>query len=179
LEGLDPSGQALRAAARFGLVAAAGELATAFGITGWEPHEAERAALSCFRAWIDARGGAGNMEETALLKQIRQFFEVNGEARFSPWSRVTDDHAPRTSNRAGFVRKDATSDVLTYYVLPEVFRSEMCDGFDYREAERVLIAHKWISIDKDERAASKVRLPGYGKGKPTRCYVMPLDKMEG
>ncbi len=35
LEGLKPSGQVRRVAARFGLVAVAGELATEYGITGW------------------------------------------------------------------------------------------------------------------------------------------------
>jgi uncharacterized protein (DUF927 family) len=43
-------GQVLRVAGRFALIAAAGELATAFGITGWPDGEAERAAAVCFRA---------------------------------------------------------------------------------------------------------------------------------
>ena len=41
-------GQIRRVAQRFAIVAAAGELATAFGLTGWEPEEAERAAKAVF-----------------------------------------------------------------------------------------------------------------------------------
>ena len=44
------SGQAHRAAARFGLAAAAGELATAMGITGWPDGTAPTAARVCLSA---------------------------------------------------------------------------------------------------------------------------------
>jgi len=170
------SGQARRAAARFGLVVAAGEIATRWGLTGWPVGEAERAAARCFGDWLKARGGAGNLEVTTLLQQVRKFFELHGESRFSPWVRATDDHAPRTSNRAGFVRKeDDLDDALTYYVLPEVFRVEVVAGHDYREAERILLERGWIKPDTDKRATRKVRLPGYAK--PTRCYVLPLSQL--
>jgi len=175
----DAGGQARRAGSRFALVAAAGEIATACGITGWSAGEADRAAHVCFKAWLDGRGGAGNAEVTALLRQVRQFFEIHGEARFSPWERAMDDHAPRTSNRAGFVRRDVTADTLTYFVLPEVFRNEICSGFDYRDAQKILLEHGWLKPEPPtekqpkERPTRKERLPGYGK--PTRCYVIPLS----
>ena len=44
------SGQAHRAALRFGLAAAAGELATALGITGWPDGTATTAARVCLNA---------------------------------------------------------------------------------------------------------------------------------
>lgn len=171
----DAGGQARRVGSRFALVAAAGEIATACGITGWPAGEAERAARVCFDAWIDGRGGAGNSEVTALLRQVRQFFEIHGEARFSPWDRALDDHAPRTSNRAGFVRRDVTSNSLTYYVTVEVFRQEICKGFDYRDAQKILHEHGWITCTegKEFRHTRKERLPGYGK--PIQCYVVPLS----
>jgi putative DNA primase/helicase len=49
-------GQVERVGARFALVGAAGELATAAGLTGWPVGEAERAARECFNAWLAARG---------------------------------------------------------------------------------------------------------------------------
>lgn len=54
------SEQVSRVASRFALVAAAGEMATDFGITGWEKGEAYQAAIACFNAWLDGRGGIGN-----------------------------------------------------------------------------------------------------------------------
>ncbi|MGZ8262067.1 MAG: hypothetical protein ACXWTU_03785 [Methylotenera sp.] len=61
----DAGGQSSRAASRFALVAAAGELATPWGITGWEQGEAIKAAEICFKAWIERRGGTGNQEAEA------------------------------------------------------------------------------------------------------------------
>jgi putative DNA primase/helicase len=45
-----------RVANRFALVAAAGELAMYFGVTGWEPGEATEAAVTCFASWRLLRG---------------------------------------------------------------------------------------------------------------------------
>lgn len=168
----EASGQVQRVASRFGLVAVAGELATAYGLTGWQPHEAEHAAHACFNAWLEARGGAGDQEEASLLRQVRHFFEAHGEARFTPWERAErqDDHAPRTSNRAGFVRRMGSDGALTWYVLPEVFRAEICEGFDYRWAEKALLRAHMIKAGNDGRGEQrKETLPGF-KGR-VRCYV--------
>lgn len=66
------SGQVFRAADRFALIAAAGELATSFGITGWQTGDAEQAAGVCFDAWVDRRGGIDNHEANAILEQVRE-----------------------------------------------------------------------------------------------------------
>ena len=52
----DATGQVHRVCQCFALVAAAGELATEFGITGWPQGEAERAAARCFSDWLLQRG---------------------------------------------------------------------------------------------------------------------------
>lgn len=174
----DAGGQARRAAARFTLVAVAGEFAAVCGIVPWQKGEAKRAAARRFADWVAGRGGAGNAEIHALLRQVRVFFELHGESRFTPWNRAEDDHAPRTSNRAGFVKigSDESPLATTYYVLPEVFRGELCAGHDHRDAEKVLVARGWIKPGSDGRATRAERLPGYGK--PTRCYVIPTTGME-
>ncbi|MCP9760732.1 DUF927 domain-containing protein, partial [Aquitalea sp. S1-19] len=51
----DATGQVVRAAGRFALVAVAGELATAYGLTGWQPGEAMHAAVRLFKEWLAAR----------------------------------------------------------------------------------------------------------------------------
>ena len=53
----DTDGQVSRVAARFGLVAAAGELATALKIPPWARGGATAAIATRFRAWLDARRG--------------------------------------------------------------------------------------------------------------------------
>ena len=97
------SGQVQRVGRRFALIAAAGELATEAGITGWPAGEATDAARRCFNAWIEARpGGIGMSEEAQMLRQMRGWFGLHGEARFTHWNRADDDHAPKTMNRAGW-----------------------------------------------------------------------------
>ncbi len=179
LADLEPAGQVLRVAARFGLVAVAGELATSFGITGWDQGEALKAAETCFRGWLDARGGVGSAELTDLLGQVAQFFELHGEARFTPWDRADrgDSHMPRTSNRAGFVR-ELEGGGLQWYVLPETFQKEVLAGFDRRDAIPVLLRSGFLVPgpgDNDgARSTQKVRLPGFRH--PQRVYLIDLDR---
>ncbi len=96
-----PSGQVRRVAARFGLVAVAGEMATNEGITGWAPGAANAAAARCFADWLEAREGAGSAEHRDLLRQVRLFFEQHGN-RFRWKNRAMDDHAPEVPKACGF-----------------------------------------------------------------------------
>lgn len=192
-------GQVSRVAARFALVGLAGEMATAQGITGWEAGEAIRAARTCFDTWLAGRGGSGNVEHVAILRQVSAFFQAHGNARFTPWHRATDDHAPNTLNRAGLRKlltedgdainsyedrhrkfgeaihpKDSEMMEQEYYVLPEVFRNEICKGFDPNLVARLLVKKGLLIPENDGTkpgekfgASRKERLPGIGLH---RCY---------
>jgi len=161
----DAAGQVARVARRFALVAVAGELATASGLTGWGTGEALTATKTCFAAWLEAFGGTGSREERAFFAQARAFFEAHGASRFAA---TTDDAEPRVVNRAGFYRDRHTGE-REFLVLPEVFRREICAGFDSRAATRWLKEHGWLLPGADGKAAQKPRLKGLG---PTRCYVI-------
>lgn len=162
----DAEGQSSRAALRFALVGAAGEIASAWGITGWQLGEASEAAANCFNAWLAQRGGAGNQEQVAMRAQVRQFLELHGNARFEEWDRATDDHAPKTVNRAGFRRIDPATEETEYFILREVFRGEVCKGFDYKVVCRVLDALGCLVME-GKSFTRKERLPGLGN---TNCY---------
>ena len=85
-------GQVSRVARRFGLIAAAGELAAGLGILPWPEGEAERAAARCFGDWLQARGGTGSAELRDGIAQVRAFLEAHGSSRFEPaW--IRQDHA--------------------------------------------------------------------------------------
>jgi len=161
------SGQVHRVARRFAVVGAAGELATAAGLTGWPTGEAERAARRCFQDWLESRGGLGNSEDRQMLAQVRRFLELHGEGRFSDWNRADDDHAPRTLSRAGYRRatKDAAGGVesWSYFVLPEVFRVEIAAGFDPKAVLRVLRDRDHLVPDKGRPFDCTARLPGLGR----------------
>ncbi|WP_020168049.1 MULTISPECIES: DUF927 domain-containing protein [Methylotenera] len=184
----DSGGQASRAALRFALIAAAGEIATVWGITGWASGEAIQSADTCFKAWLHQRGGTGNAEERAMLAQVQRFFEQHGESRFADWDRPASDtsqHAPKTLNKAGYrkhidAKDDAGEPIYTgetyaqgdekkahdteYYVFTETFRSEICAGYDYKVVQKLLDKHGALVRPKTGKAYTRnERLPGEGK----------------
>ena len=93
------SGQVERVARRFGLLAAAGELATEYGFTGWREGDAIKSLGACFQAWLEDYG-TGSREDAALLAQVRQFLETHGASRFQS----VDAESATVYNRAGFWR---------------------------------------------------------------------------
>lgn len=161
------SGEVRRVADRFALIAAAGELATGFGLTGWDEGESRRAIGTCFAAWLEARGTAGDAERVAVLAQVRGFLEAHGEARFTNWY-STDVDRVRTFSRAGF-RKDSPGEGPTYYVEREAFRAEVCSGFDYRMVVHALVETGALRTGGDREYTRKERLPD---GRNARVYVI-------
>jgi len=171
LAGDHADGQVRRVADRFALIAAAGELATAYGLTGWQPEEAENAIRQCFAAWLVGRGTKGAAEPAAMLAQVRAFLEAHGESRFTAWSA---DSGARTVNRAGYRRH--TDNGPEYYVEREAFRRELAAGFDPQQVARALIAAGALIPGGDGRADNKVRLPD---GRNTRVYRIGPALWEG
>jgi putative DNA primase/helicase len=189
------AGQTARVAARFALVAAAGELATRAGITGWPAGEAERAAHALFRAWAAARGTRGDAEALAALRQVAGLLGQHAESFFPWWHRGADDRRPNAPKRWGLRRlvdelgnepdsqaeRDATygEGAITeeqgkkiaakFYVLVSSWRDELCQGFDPRYVAAVLHRSGYLVPGPDKRLDRKERLPGIG---PARCYVV-------
>lgn len=157
------SGQARRVAGRFSLIAAGGELASAWGVTGWPPGEAIQAAITCFKAWLQGFGGESNKEERLMIEQVRHFLELHGEGRFTDCDRANadDSHAPKTLNRVGFREKNPEGE-LEYFFLPEIFKMEVCQGFDHRAVARLLIDKGCMKPGDGRNLATKKRLPGCG-----------------
>jgi len=156
------SGQVSRVCDRFALIYAAGEIATHYEITGWDDGEAYQAASICFNEWLEHRGGSGNQEERSTLAQIKNFFELHGNSRFSDW----DDINPLTQNRAGLRKREGGG--VTFYVLPEAFRTQICAGLEPRLVTKILINAQWINCDSNGKSSRRETLPGIGR---TRCYV--------
>ncbi|PKO89471.1 MAG: hypothetical protein CVU18_03980 [Betaproteobacteria bacterium HGW-Betaproteobacteria-12] len=176
----DASGQARRVADRFALVAMGGELATKWGLTGWEPGAALAAAGTCYRAWLAGRGGEGNQEETNMLNQVREFFERHGDGAFDLWHRVGDDRSPRTADAAGlrrWLQPDGTpiakagqieegsngAEFQTeFFVFEGPWKNRVCKGLDYR-AVNALLSKLGILRHNKGRFQSRLQIPGKGK----------------
>lgn len=166
----DADGQVRRVAERFALVAAAGELATAWGVVPWDAGEASRGAATCLRAWLDARGGSGPAEMAAALAQVRAFFASHGSSRFEPLNPETkrdgSERVQRTPNRAGWWRDDSDGR-REYWVLPNVYREEMARSAQPKALAAELIARGWLLPDAAGKASQSKNVPGHR----TRVYV--------
>nr|WP_249177181.1 DUF927 domain-containing protein [Burkholderia ambifaria] len=188
-------GQVARVAQRFALVGAAGELATEAGVTGWNEGASMVAAEAVFKSWLTLRGSHGNAETIAMLRQVRAFFEAHGDARFIWMQRSTDDRRANVMHRAGYKRlvkggrsvntnqeymsefgeqisdADAEQTEMEFFVLPEVFREEVCRGFDHRAVARTLIECNVLMTTGNGRPDMQIRVPGLGR---IRAYhVLP------
>lgn len=147
------SGQVVRVARRFGLVAAAGELATQYGVTGWEPGEADRCAAACFASWLEGFG-AGTHEDRGGVDQVLAFVEKHGSSRFEK----KDGTGEKVYNRAGFY--EVLDGTPQYHILPEAFK-EMVAGFDPKRVALALAAKGLLRRGSDKLQRQE-RLPGLG-----------------
>jgi putative DNA primase/helicase len=185
------------------LVGIAGELATHYGITGWEKGEALEAAKVCFTDWLASRGGFGDVELDILRQLLPNFIGTHGSSRFIWWHRANDDHGANINNRAGFKRflnkdgKAITSPTnfhqsysgitnqdesehgeVEYFILPEVFQQEICKGVDYRKVAKLYVdlgvIIPCVSGGKMQSATRTERLPTLGIA---RCYKIAPNFM--
>jgi uncharacterized protein (DUF927 family) len=149
---VDASGQVARVANRFGLVAAAGEIAAHAGILPWPTGEAARAASACFKAWRGNRAaGDGTGEEARSVEAVRKFIATYGDSRFTTINGSADTTTDlldlkigppdsvvqRTPlQRAGYRKRDA--DGWLYLIDTGVWKEEVCAGLNATEVARVL-----------------------------------------
>lgn len=164
--------QVRRVLNRFAMVAAGGEMATHYGMTGWEVGEAGQAALKCFQSWLGGlKSAKHSREEMQAIDQVKGFIERFGESRFSDLGRVKDDHAPRTLDRAGYRGEETGGDLeYVYYILPETFKSEVCKGLNYKLAINALKKHGFLKHQSD-RNTWKTPTEVETGGRPS-CYAV-------
>ncbi|MEN6532509.1 MAG: DUF927 domain-containing protein [Bryobacteraceae bacterium] len=153
----DDSGEVWRVAETFGLIAAAGELATQLGITGWKPGEAQCAAEVCFRSWIDERGGTGARDIEQGIRAVRAFIGKHGGSRFQ---KVGHQEPERIVNRAGF--KEAKGNAHTYYILSDVWKDEVCVGFESKEVAKAMAARGFLARERGRHLSIRKTMPELG-----------------
>ena len=139
----DANSQVSRAINRFAIIAAGGELATYFKITGWEVGEAYRGVKACFDNWqFNLISTTESHEETTAIKLVRAFLSKHGEDRFKDLKRASDTHAPKTINLAGW--KQEKEDETFFHFSVDAFENEVCKGRDTRLVLRTLNKHGYL-----------------------------------
>ena len=158
-------GQVRRCLARFGLVAAGGEIAIKLGILPWPKGEAMKAARICFEVWLDNRGTTQAMEIENGINQVRQFIQEHGTSRFQIWEDGSDQ---KIYNRAGFSKKTCAG--IEYYIFPQVFVNEVCRGFDSTMLAKIMAEKGYLKPRNDGKLQYSIRLPGFRVVKS--CYFV-------
>lgn len=158
-------GQFQRVAARFAILALAGELATAYGVTGWPKGEAIQAAAVGLRLWLGMRDGKiEDAEGPQVIGQVVEFIDRHGDSRFSD---ADADSAPPVRDRAGFWRDRDLERVFLFF------------GSGLKEA---LKGHDFVrALDHLDRAGmlktrnKNERIKAIG-GSTKKCYaIIQLD----
>lgn len=98
--GVEKDSDACRVADRFALIAAAGELATEFGITGWVNRVALEGVKRCFYAWYSNHGGS-NRAKADFLKKLHLFLS-NHYHEFTCYSEIYG----KASENEFFIKRD-------------------------------------------------------------------------
>lgn len=154
-------GQVQRVMMRFGIAALAGELATLFGLTGWEKGHATAAAQELFLDWFDARDGATKTDILEVLGRVKNFWvrEADGFQSLGTTTR---------SPRYGW------KDDAWLYVSPDAWRL-MHPGLDPVEPAKLL---KAVGLLKTQKGGSLQFKMGRGVVDRPRVYAVRLSEIE-
>lgn len=178
------SGQIARAVARFGAVAAAGEIAAALEVVPWPAGMAQRAALDLFEQWAEGFGRSGAREERQVLETVRNALLMNRSA-FGTVPRErradeADEGGTVASTREGEARALKEWGYLhaigakPHYLISEPGWADILKGFDLRFAADVLLNRGLMLRGDGGRRTRKQRISGQG----VRFYTVSADILE-
>ena len=173
----DADAQARDVARRFALVAAAGEMATAWGILPWPEGEATRAAEAVMRAWLTTRGGAGAAEDAEALERVRRFIAAYGDSRFPeslPDGGEVEDTGRAPPIRAGFRKTLAGEDCYLFF--PEIWAGEMFVGADAINGAKALNRAGYLIPGEAGKLQRNERVPDSKRA--VRFYAVRAAIME-
>jgi putative DNA primase/helicase len=173
----DVVGQVRRVAGKFAVIAAAGKLATEWGITGWEADHVLEAVGKVFSDWLTNRSHSGSQEDFSIISQIRGYLHLYGDSRFiashydNTGKLIIDCFSRPIIRRDGYkVTKDTGNE---YYILPGAFR-EICKGMNMATTLKFLDDNGYIVKAPDGRKQPQKRLPNIGQ---TRVYHLTAKIM--
>ncbi len=152
----DSAPQVKRAARRFGLLGAVGEIAIDKNVLPWSEGSAIQAAKTCFQSWKEQRGGdSENTEEKQAIELVKNFIDKYGSSRFQNIKKEDE----KIHNRAGF--KTVENGYMKYFIFPHSMK-EICNGLNSDTVAKKLNKHGMLETEKDKYQSRK-SLPGLGR----------------
>ena len=164
-------GQIDRAAQRLGLIAVAGELATALRVTPWQAGAVRAAAAWALEQWIEGRGGTAPAEARQAIETVRLAIEQHGEARFEA---IGEGDARPVNNRLGWRKGEGGE--REWWIPPQVWKAEICAGLDPSFVAKVLAERGFLRTQGGPGFQCKVNLGGNQRA---WAYVLTAGIMDG
>ncbi len=159
--------QEKRAAGKFALVALAGELATEYGVTGWNKGAALSAAVECFMQWRNHRG-AGATEDRVILESIRGFIDRFGDSRFTL---INDNSAVHTAaGRAGYYV--GCGNERAYLFNAHGLKEAAGVGYDIKRIIETLTKANWLTRGSKGEPTTQYKI----SGKNNRFYSVTVPE---
>jgi putative DNA primase/helicase len=154
------SAEVRRGCHRFAVIAAAGELATLLGLTGWRDGDAMAACEVCFDAWIQARGGPGEFDNTRILRAIVHYLQSHPPAHAIEGQALTGSYYVQNG----------------LYLIPrEVLHADVCPGIDRAQVYRALREKNLLVSDAD-RSDKQVRMGSNGRQRFVAIRTSIMDE---
>lgn len=157
--------QQIRVLHRFHLLAFAGELASAYEVLPYADIEAVMASL--YETWLSNYEGDGNLESHRILMQIRTFLQRYGVTHFPDLA-----DGSQVQKCFGFRKRNAQGE-YDWLIPSEIFREEVCQGYDMKRVLAVLTQSGYLPFS-DSRSSKVERLPNFGR---LRVYHIPGEIM--
>lgn len=132
------AGQVSRVASRFALVAAVGAACCEEGILPWTAPGMFASVRQCMDAWLDGRGGRGEMEREQAIAMVREFLMRHGSSRFEQYlPGGIEQQGQRIINRAGYVELGEDGEPV-YFISADIYKNEVCARMDSKQVTRYL-----------------------------------------
>ena len=136
-----------RAALRFALVAAAGELATKLKLAGWKKGEAFRAAKKCFASWLEHHK---TFDPVAMAVDRVQRFILENNAKFE----IVGGNVRLNGSKVGYQKKGQ------FLILPHVFQDSVCAGTSAEAVADALEHAGFLNTSGPNRKKKQERIEG-------------------
>ncbi|MDR2646078.1 MAG: DUF927 domain-containing protein [Holosporaceae bacterium] len=103
----------------------------------------EDAIYAIFNRWLADRGGKKSTEDHMIIEHVIGFL-MQHESRYR---KIYDFEERTIVNCLGFMEK--TTDATVFYIIPKLFREEMCKGMNVKMVRKILKKARILEIDAD------------------------------
>jgi putative DNA primase/helicase len=146
-----------RVAKRFALVQVALGLAHKYGLLPFDASQIDWAISTCFKDWLNARGGDGSIEIKNAIKRIEHLLVSNefGDRIYHLWD--GDENKPRNLLAYRSYSKGSYNETEEFWVPPSIFDKEFCDGVNKTELVKELQRIGWLVPQRSDGKAKVQR----------------------